>query len=149
MQHALEFGAGDDVTGARLAGVAVGGDHDGDRGAAGPLQRGVLGELAGGGGVHEPGDRGAQQRQHDLRFGVAEAAVELDDRGAVGGQREPGVEQAGEGGAAVHQLVGDRLDDPFDELVYQVLGRPRQRRVRTHATGVGAMVTVVAALVIL
>ena len=53
----------------------------------------------------------AQPRQHGLRLGVAEAHVELEHLRAVGGQHQPGVEDAVERRAARAQLVDDRLVD--------------------------------------
>ena len=92
--------------------------------------------------MQQPGQRGAQQGQHDLGLRVAEAAVELDHRRSGRGQRQPGVEQPAERGAAAGQLGGDRGHHVGDQLGGQLRRRPRQRGVGAHPAGVRAAVVV-------
>ena len=96
-----------------------------------------------------PGQRGLQPGEDDLGLGVAEAGVELDDPDATAGDRQTGVQQAGEGGAAAAHLVDGRLQDGLHDLVDQLRVGPRQRGVRAHAAGVGARVAVECALEVL
>ena len=101
VQDAVGVGAGDDVAGARAAGVALGGDDDGHRVAVGPLQRRLRGQRAGRRRRRSrPASGVRSSASTDLGLRVAEAAVELDHLRAGRGQRQAGVEQAGERRAA-------------------------------------------------
>ena len=90
-----------------------------------------------------------QPGQDDLGLGVTEAHVVLEHLGPVGRQHEPGVQdtpvvdalgpQGGEG--RCHRARHHRLDN--------VVTGHGHRRVRTHATGVGAGVAVAGPLEVL
>ena len=89
-----------------------------------------------------------QQRQHHLRFGVAEAAVILDDLGAVRGEHETEVQTALEGAAlGVHGADG-RQEDLFHALRSHLRGVVGVGSNGAHATGVQAGVVVVGALMV-
>ena len=57
------------------------------------------------------------EREHGLRLGIAEAAVELEHARPVRGQHQPGEEQADERRAALVQAPRERVVDVLDELV--------------------------------
>ncbi len=85
----------------RRRGVALGGDHHGDGAlVATSAAASTCVQRAGGRGVQQPAQRRLQPGQHHLRLRVAEAGVELDHPEPARGQRQPGVEQAGERRAA-------------------------------------------------
>ena len=88
-----------------------------------------------------------EQRQHGLRLRIAEAAVVLQQLGAVGCQHEARVEHTDVGRTFVHQEVDDRLDEHGGEVIGVV--RNRRGSVGAHAAGVGAGVAFADALVIL
>ena len=100
-----------------VAGIAGGGAHDGHRGAVAPAQLPAPDPPGAPPSVQHAGERRLEQRQHDLRLGVAEAGVELDDPRAARGDREADVEQAGERRAAPAHLVDRRLRDGRDDVV--------------------------------
>ena len=89
-------------------------------------------------------------RQHDLGLGVTKAGVELQDLGALGGEHEATVEAAGVGNAPLGELGHDlalHLHHGRELLGRdQVLGNGR---IDAHAAGVGALVAVEGALVVL
>ena len=89
-------------------------DDDVDR--VGPVDAEVVDllEAAGGGGVEEAAERGAELGEGDLAVGVAEARVELDDARAAGGQGQADEEDPHERGAPVAHLVDRGLGDPVD-----------------------------------
>ena len=71
--------------------------------------------------LHQPSiaDRAAEQRrgqvaveerQHDLRLGVAEAGVELEHHRSIGGQHQAGVQHAavGKPSRAMRQAIGSK-----------------------------------------
>ena len=62
-------------------------------------------------GQRQLGEVDVEQRQHGLRLGVAEAAVELDQPRTVGGQHQPGVQHADVRRAGGGEVVDDRLDE--------------------------------------
>ena len=130
-------------------GIARRGQHDGHGGVGCPVQRSDLGEPPGRRGAQQRAQRCAQPGQHDLRLGVAEARVELDHPHASRRQREPGVQQTGEGSASARHLLDRRHEHGLEHLVDEIGRRPGQRGVGTHATGVRAGVTVADALEVL
>ena len=130
-------------------GIAGRGHHDGDGRTRLPGGRGDRGERAGGRAHQQRGERGVQQRHERLGLGVSEAGVELDHAHAARGERQTGVEQPGERGAAAGHLVDGGLQHVAQHLLDQALGRPRQRGVGAHAAGVGALVAVEDALEVL
>ena len=89
--------------------IAARGQHDRHGPVVGPLELSAR-EAAGLGARSEQVEQvGAQARQHGLRLGVAEAAVELEHLRPVGGHHQPRVEHAVVRRAAPSQLVDDRL----------------------------------------
>ena len=91
-------GDGDGLALLIVAGVAAGGQNDAGGGAAVPLhlevpQRFVFHRL------HHGEQVGLEQGEHHLGLRVPEAAVVLNDLGALGGEHQPEVEAALEGAA--------------------------------------------------
>ena len=136
------LGADDHVALARALRVARTGHHDGHGRTRLPARRVDLVQVAVGRRLEQRRERGVQQGHQRLRLGVPEARVELDHLDATRGEREAGVEQAGERGPSPGHLVDSRLQHPGLHLRDEVLRRPRQRRVGTHASGVRPLVTV-------
>ena len=128
--------------------IAAGDHHDADRGAGVPLD-GAVGEGA----VHarpERGqERGGEAREDRLRLGIAEAAVELKDLGAVLGEHEAGVEDAVVGRPAARELVHDGLEHLGLHDGEHVRRHARGGGVGAHAARVRALVAVEQALVVL
>ena len=123
-------------------GIPLAGEDDRDRRTRPPLGGRDRVEAARGGAVQERRDRGRQQREQRLGLGVTEAGVELDDADATRGEREAGVQQPAEGGAAAGHLVDRRLQHRAQHLLDQIRRRPRQRGVGAHPARVGSLVTV-------
>ena len=109
------------------AGIAAAREHDGHRG---------LGDHS----SRDPGEPAGlcrrleqleqirpQPRQDRLRLGIAEADVELEHLRAVGGQHQPGVEDAVERHAAPGELVEHGLMD----------GAPSSRGAPSSIAGTG------------
>ena len=83
VDHAGLFGAGDDrayLRGVRIAGRCHDNSH---RRRIAPLQRRMLRQRAIRRCGQQPRQRRLEQREHDLRLGIAEPRVELDHPGAV------------------------------------------------------------------
>ena len=81
-------------------------------------------------GGEQPRAEGAgDPRQDHLRLGVAEPDVALEQRGAVGGEHEAGVEEAAERGPAAGHLGEDRTVDAS-----RARARRRRRRGRAAAS---------------
>ena len=78
-------------------------------------------------GQGDVGEVAVEQRQHRLRLGIAEAAVELEQPRAVGGEHQPGVEHADVRRAGGGEVVEHRLDE-----------RGAAARRPTYGTGAGA-----------
>ena len=89
-----------------------------------------------------------QAGQHHLRLGVAETGVELDGLYTFVSQHQAGIEDAAKLVARTFQLAQRRAHDALDNHVDQRVIGPLGRRVRAHASGVGAAVTVLGALVV-
>ena len=89
------------------------------------------------------------QRQHDLRLGIAEPDVELDDLRAVARQHQPGVEKAAilVAFGAHPRSTGSTISRMMRASQRGV--EQRARRERAHAAGVRPLVAVEDALVIL
>jgi hypothetical protein len=146
----MPFGGNDDfVVLDRAFGVALGGDDHRYREARVPGERGRGGEIAGGGGVEQAGERGGEPVQQDLGLRVAEARVELDHLDALAGQREARIEDAAVGDPEAAHGVDGGLDDSVHDLADQSGRRPGERGVGAHAAGVRALVTVAGALEVL
>jgi len=100
------------------------------------------------GGLHDGQQVALQQGQHDLRLRVAEAAVVLNDLGAVRGQHQAEVETALEGAAlSLHGGHGGQ-----ENLLHAAVGHLGRvvgvRGHRAHAAGVQTLVMIQRALVI-
>ena len=107
------------------------------------------GKAAVGAGEHQLHQVVLQPRQDRLGLGIAEAGVELEHPGAVGGQHQTGIEHAPELDAPPRQLGHGRPVHGFDDLVNQLRRHSRHRAVTAHAAGVGPAVAFVDALVVL
>ena len=130
-----------------LLGVALGREHDAAGGTgrkfhARVRERTVRRRL------HDGEQVAFEQRQHRLRFGVAEAAVVLHDLRAALGEHQPEVEAAAEGAAFRLHRADRRQEDILHALRRNLLCIIRVRRDRAHAAGVGAFVAVERALVV-
>ena len=99
--------------------------------------------------AQKAGEGGDQPRQHRLRLGVAETHVELHHFHALGGQCQTAVEHADEGRSAPRHFVHDGLGDLGRDGVGQPRVGPRERRVGSHAAGVGPLAAVERPLVVL
>ena len=140
---------GDDVTLARAFGIAGRGQHHAEREAAVPLGLGLV-ELAGDRGLDQVGEVGLQTHHDRLRLGVAHAAVEFDHaRLALAVDHQAGVEEAGVGQALGRHAGQRRVDDFAHHARMHVGGDHRRGRVGAHAAGVGALVAILEALVVL
>ncbi len=138
----------DHVAPAGILGIACRGDHRGDRGGGQHLQAGQC--LAGGRGTKALQEAGADPGQDGLGFGVAQPAVEFDYAGgAARGHHESGVEHPLVGDAAPGQLVQGRLDYLLLHPRQELPGGDRNRTVGPHPAGVGPVVALPQALVIL
>ncbi|OPZ01834.1 MAG: hypothetical protein BWZ09_02637 [Alphaproteobacteria bacterium ADurb.BinA305] len=150
--HVLLLGGGqpgDDVALARALRVACSGEHDAEREAAVPLGLGLV-ELAGDGGFDQIGEIGLQTHHDRLRLGIAHATVELDHaRLALAVDHQPGVKESGVGQALGGHAGQRRVDDLAHHARMHVGGDHRGGRVGAHAAGVGALVAVEQALVVL
>ena len=79
-----------------------------------------------------------------LRLGVAQADVELEDLGAVGGHHQAGIEEAGEAGG-----VHGGIDDRAQNLLRLGVGQDAGIAICAHAAGVGSGVAIEDGFVIL
>src|SRR5437016_4089402 len=128
--------------------VPLRGEHDAHRRARVPLER-LAGEPPLARAREEVEQIGAESYEENLRLGVAEADVELEDLRAPVLHHETGVQHA----RVRRALLRERLDDGSDDLLHD-LGLERRRddgcrRVGAHAAGVRALVAVEDALVVL
>ena len=109
------------TTGDRRLRVALAREHDGHGDGVGERGSREILEMTGCRGQQQLGQRVDEPGQHDLRLGVSEARVELDDLHALLGQDEPGVQQADERRAffveSADDGLGDLAGDEVDELV--------------------------------
>src|ERR1051325_5223322 len=139
----------DRVALARIVWIAVRGEHDTERRAAVPgrlhprkaaRERG-LGELE---------QVGLEPQQDRLGLRVAEAAVELD-RLRIAGlvDHQAGVQEAAVGEAVLRQPLDGGLDDLAHHPGVDLGRDDRRRGIRAHAAGVGTLVAVAQALVVL
>ncbi len=127
--------------------VAAGGQNDTAGRALGEFDLGI-GQRALGAGSHDLQQVTLQQRQHHLGLGIAEAAVVLDDLGAVRGEHQAEVQAALEGAAlGVHGLNGGQ-EDLFHALGSNGRGVVGVGGHGAHAAGVQAGVVVVGTLVV-
>ncbi len=84
-----------------------------------------------------------------LGLGVAEAAVELEQPGPVGGEDQPGVQHADVRRAGGGEVVDDRLHERLAVSSSAGSSGDRRRGVGAHAAGVGPGVALADALVVL
>ena len=139
--------AGDGLALFILDGIAAGSQDDTGGGTIGEPDLGV-GQRTIGAGRHDLQQVALQQRQHDLRFRVAKAAVVLDDLRAVRGEHEAEVEAALERAAlGVHGPDGGQ-EDLLHALGSDGRGVVGVRGHGAHAAGVQAGVVVVGPLVV-
>ena len=127
----------------RVVGVALGGDHHAQRCAVAQPERSVEAATVPGGDAEQGlGQVAVEQRQQDLRLGVAEAGVELEDHRSGIGQHQPGVQHAAVRGPVARHAPGDRLED--GSVASSSWRRPNHghRRIGAHAAGVRAGVAV-------
>jgi hypothetical protein len=89
------------------------------------------------------------QREHGLRLGIAEAAVELEHLRPVRGEHEACEEEPDERRPPALKLREHRAVDELNELRDSVLTQAGHRGVRAHAPGVRALVPIVRALEVL
>jgi tRNA uridine 5-carboxymethylaminomethyl modification enzyme len=140
------FGVGDAAN--RLAGlvgarVSAGGEDDADARTGTPREA-LPGESSLGR-RHEGGEEVGLHAVHErLRFGVAEADVELEDLGPIGRHHESGVKKAGE----LRALDG-REDDAVENVAGLRFGQDVRIAIGPHAAGVRAGVVVEYSFVVL
>ena len=130
------------------AGVAAGGHDDADAGAVLPAHV-VVAQHAVRTGIERGQQVALPARQDDLRFGIAEAAVEFEHLRSVAGQHETRVEHAAIGDAAFAQLAQRRFKHGGADHRPERVGHDRRGRIGAHAAGVRALVAVEDALVVL
>src|SRR5439155_91573 len=124
-------------TGLRRAGVTLRTEHDVDicpLAEAQRLLRDVLGEATLAERVHEPREIALDPRERDLRLGIAEARVVLEDAPPVSRAHEAGVEDAAVGRAVRDQGFGHRHAPTLETLA---LGRSVREGLRTRGRHAG------------
>ena len=89
------------------------------------------------------------EREHNLAFGVAEAAVVFHDLRALRSHHDAHIEHARVGLAFGGHALEGRFDNRLLHLVEESVGHHRSRAVSAHATRVRALVVVKDALVVL
>mmetsp|Transcript_19296 Transcript_19296/g.45656 ORF Transcript_19296/g.45656 Transcript_19296/m.45656 type:complete len:489 (-) Transcript_19296:2106-3572(-) len=113
------------------------------------LERLVGIQLALGAGAEQMVEVTVDERQHHLGFGIAKAAVELDDFGPVLSNHQAGKEAADKWLALCPEAVDRWNEDLLPDLLQHLLLHNRRRREGTHATCVGAAVAIEDSLVVL
>ena len=127
----------------------MGGQHHAQRHALVPVQAQSV-QLAVGTGQEHLREVASQTHHDGLGLGVAHAAIELQGfDAAVGRDHQTGVQKAG----VLNAVGGHAAQRGLDDLLHGAavdLGRDHRRgRIRAHATGVGALVAVEQAFVVL
>ena len=113
------------------------GDDHADGGAIDRAQRSLhQGAVADRGAEQCRGELAVEQRQENLRLGVAEAGVELEDHRAFVGEHQAGVQHAAIRGPVARHPPRDRLEDLGDCALERVAAEPRHRGEGAHAAGV-------------
>ena len=150
--HALDLAGG--IEAADLAallvgiGIAVGGHDHRQRAVVGPAQVEVL-QPAVGAGDQRRHEVGLEPHHQHLALGIAEAAVVFEDLRALRGDHQPGIEHALERRAVRGHGARGRQDDLVHGALLHGGVEDRRRRIGAHAAGVGALVAVEGALVVL
>src|SRR5580693_3527461 len=98
--------------------------------------------MAFGTGEEDLGKIAIEQRQHDFRFGIAEANVELDNARATVGDHDSDVEDATINPSLIAQAFERRLDDLALDLLDNLRRYDRSRSIRAHTAGVLAAVAI-------
>ena len=130
------------------AGVALGRDHHGQRVVVGEGDA-RLGEPPGGRRMHGVEQLRPEPHGEDLRLGIAEADVVLDEARRAVLDHQPDIEHALERGPPPDHLGERRADDTGDRCLGHLRGHHRRRRVGAHAAGVRPAIAVEGALVVL
>ena len=139
--------AGDEVARTGGGGVAGGGGDEADAPAF--FEADEVGvQLAFGGGEDIGGEVALDHGEDGFGFGVAEAAVVLEDLGAVGGEHDAEVEEAAVGEAVLDEAGDGGLDDFLFDLGEEFGGGELAGGDGTHAAGVGALVGIADAFVV-
>ena len=90
-----------------------------------------------------------QSREHDLRFRIAETAVEFNHLDTVRGLHQASVEDSPEWDAFLRHSGGNRLHDMF-QGIFLIFGIDKRKSgIGSHSAGIGTLVTVEGALVVL
>jgi len=104
--------------------------------------------LAGGRSVRDLGEVFAQQRQDNLRFGIAQPAIEFDHLRTVARQHQPGIEHPTVGQTTFAEGRDHWIDDERTELT-RIRGHcPGRRRKCPHAARVWPDVAITDAFVV-
>ncbi len=101
----------------RCSRVPRGGGDDGARRGVGGDPHGSLGEPSLAAGEEHLEQVVVDEGEHRLCFGIAEAAVVLEQPGTVGGQHQPGEENPDVGGALGSEMIDHRLDERRRQLL--------------------------------
>jgi len=131
----------------RLAGISLGGEHDGNRAVRIPAQVEAV-EHAVARGQQRRQQIAHQSRQQRLAFGVAEADIVLDELRPLARQHQPGIEHALEGPPLRRHALDRRHDDTVHDLAFERRGEARRGRIGAHAAGIGSGVALADALVV-
>ena len=132
----------------RCAGIASGGQDNGDR-VFGIQLDFQFAETLFAHGLKNLKQRGIEQRQQHLSFGIASAHVELEDAGAFLGPHDADVKNAAEIDTFLAKSGQDRLDDLPGNLGLQFGCGEGRGCIGSHATGVQSGVPFPEAFVIL
>ena len=120
------------------SGIAARREHDADEPVARQLDRASDCSAPGARRDEQRQQRLVDQRQDDLRFGIAEPHVELDHLRTVGGQHQADVQKAAKRMPFGRHPGDDRLDDLAHDARLERGVDERARRKRAHAAGVRA-----------
>ena len=146
--HSLGVGdTGDDLALLVAAGIARARQDNGHGPLVTPVELNLI-ELAVGAGQHDLDQIVLKARQHDLRLGVAKAGVELQHLGAGGREHKAAVQAAAVVDALGSELGHGLLHDLHHGGVLRV-GHDGHRAVNAHAAGIGALVALKRALMVL
>ena len=146
--HGLGIGdTGDDLALLVAAGVARARQDNGHGPLVTPVELNLI-ELAVGTSQHDLDQVVLKARQHDLRLGITKAGVELQHLGAGGSEHKAAIQAAAVVDALGSELGHGLLHDLHHGGVLLV-SHDGHRAVDAHATGVGTLVALERALVVL